>query len=73
MPVVRDNVPAFAKCINFQYGRSMKATIYVWQTKGGTWYWSAMGNTGENKTEDLAVGAAREYIMNDYDPLTRKF
>lgn len=64
-----DNVPSHATKVAFTYGRSMQGVIYVWQTKGGKYQWSAMGNCGEGRTRDEAIDQAREWIVNDYDPL----
>lgn len=50
----------------------MEGTIFIWpayKRNGTPFYWSAFGNSGKAKCFDEALSQAREWIMNDYDPL----
>lgn len=55
-------VPSHATSVTVNYGKGVKATVYIWATKIN-WVWWALGNTGEEATQNAAIDAARDYIL----------
>jgi hypothetical protein len=53
------------KFITFNYKRH-RGIMHIWQYKD-KWQWSALGNSGEEETEEKAIAAARSWITEDYN------
>lgn len=50
------------RCL-YMSSNGRKGTFYVWPS-GKVWYWEALGNNGEEATEQLAAEAAKRWIRD---------
>lgn len=62
------NIPANATEVTFKYGKGIDGSFYVWPARG-KWQWEALGNNGEEDSQEKAITSARDWILYDYDPM----
>lgn len=58
------DVPKFATGRTFLGRNGKKGDYWVWKSRN-SYYWVALGNCGEEETEDAAMEAARRYIRGE--------
>lgn len=55
------------KQLTFTSGNGHTGKIVWWFSDSGTWMWEALGNSGEEATEKLALEKARYWIREGLD------